>query len=521
MIFKEFCEFGDVKRMNKNKQLIVNMVASILTYLVTLGINFFLSPYIVENVGADAYGFIGLANNFISYASLISIAINSMASRFITIKIHQNDMNGANKYFSSVFFANTIITALLFVVFSIIFIFLEDILNIPVNIFWDVKILFALLFVNCLLNQMGSVFGVATFATNKLYLSSLRSVESQIIRILAIVVLFILFAPKISYLGLGTLICTVYVIIHNFRYQRKLLPQIYVKRKYFDFQAIRELMSAGVWNLVMRLGQILQDGLDLLITNIFVDPFSMGVLSLAKIIPSAISGITGHMVTTFSPNFTKLYAEGKKEELVLNVKQSIKFMGVLVNIPIIVLLVCGELFFELWQPTQDSQQLHLLSILTCAGLIVVGGINCIYNIFTIVNKVKLNSLLICFTGVLNVVAVFIILNTTNMGIFAVAGISSIIATIRNLLFTIPYGAYCLEQKWYTFYPGVMRSVIFVVVTTIIGYILKEWMMFKGWAGLIIMAMIMVVVSLFIGLAVVLNKEDRRYLMLKFRSRKGS
>ena len=179
--------------MKQNKQLVVNMFASVVTYVVTFGISFFISPYIVESVGTAAYGFIGLANNFISYASLISIALNSMAARFITIKIKQNDIEGANRYFSSVFFANSIVSIFLIIVFTILFFFLERIINIPSSIYWDVKILFALLFANCIIQQISSVSGVAAFATNKLYISSIGSIISQIIRVI-ILVLFCLYS---------------------------------------------------------------------------------------------------------------------------------------------------------------------------------------------------------------------------------------------------------------------------------------------------------------------------------------
>lgn len=505
--------------MNKNKQLVINMSASFITYIVTFGISFFLSPYIVESVGADAYGFIGLANNFISYATLISIALNSMASRFITIKIHQKDMEGANRYFSSVFFANGIITAVLLLVFSIMFIFLEKMINIPPTIFWDVKILFALLFANCLITQMTSFLGVTTFATNKLYLASIRSIESQGLRAAIILPLFLCCTPRISYLGISTIACSLYVIIFNIYYTRKLLPDLAIKRKYFDFKAVKELVTSGVWNLITRLGQILQDGLDLLITNLLINPVAMGVLSISKTLPSIISGITGSMVGAFSPNFTQLYAEGKTDELVAGVKQSIKIMGVIVNIPIIGLIICGDRFFALWQPTQDARQLHVLSVLTCAGLIVVGGINCIYNIFTVVNKIKINSLLVCLTGVISTIIVFILLNTTDLGIYAVAGVSTVVATIRNLVFTIPYGAYCLGQKWYTFYPAVFRSVAFVAVSVVVGYVIKPWITLGGWLGFIALVAVVLLITLFIGAFIMLNKADRLYLIQKIKSRR--
>ena len=92
--------------------LVLNMSANIITFVINTAISFFLSPFIVRNVGVDAYGFIGLANNFISYATLITVAINSLSGRFVTVKIYENDMESANKYFSSVFIANTILASL-------------------------------------------------------------------------------------------------------------------------------------------------------------------------------------------------------------------------------------------------------------------------------------------------------------------------------------------------------------------------------------------------------------------------
>ena len=42
------------------KQMSINIIASIVSFAVTVGINFFLTPYLVKEVGSDAYGFIGL-----------------------------------------------------------------------------------------------------------------------------------------------------------------------------------------------------------------------------------------------------------------------------------------------------------------------------------------------------------------------------------------------------------------------------------------------------------------------------
>lgn len=87
---------------NKNKQLVINMAANLLSTVVGFCVSFFLTPFIIERVGVEANGFVSLAGNFMSYATIVTTALNSMAGRFITISIHQEDYDETNKYMSSV-----------------------------------------------------------------------------------------------------------------------------------------------------------------------------------------------------------------------------------------------------------------------------------------------------------------------------------------------------------------------------------------------------------------------------------
>lgn len=496
--------------ISPNQMLVINMASNFLSLAVTFGISFFLSPYIVKTVGVEAYGFVELANNFISYASLITIALNALSGRFITIAIHEQNYEKANRYYSSVFLANCLISVVLLLIGTAVWIFLEYLISIPTSILWDVKLLFAVLFINCIVSTMGSVFSVSTFATNKLYISSFRSIESSLIRAVVLIGLFTLFSPKVSYLGITSLLTGVYCMAFNIHYMHTLLPDLHIKRTSFDFAAVKELVSSGVWSLVTRIGSLLTDGLDLLITNIFINPTAMGVLSLAKTVPSLITTVVGSLVGVFSPNFTILYAEGRHDELRNAVKQSMKIMGVMANLPIIILIVCGEKFFGLWQPTQDAHQLQILSLLTCAGLIVNGGINCIYNVFTVVNKLKLNAIILTVSGLLSTVIVLIFLNTTSLGIFAVAGVSTVILILKNIFIIVPYGAKCLHMKWYALYPEVIRTVVFVAVSSAVGIILTKNIV-GGWIHLITAGLITGALSLVIGYYTVLGRKEREFV----------
>ena len=92
-----------------------------------------------------------------------------------------------------------------------------------------------------------------------------------------------------------------------------------INRKFFDLKKGQRTISSGVWNSITRLGQILQDGLDLLIANLMLMQL-WGILAVAKIIPNVINMILHAMISTFLPDMTELYAKQKYDELVKSAK---------------------------------------------------------------------------------------------------------------------------------------------------------------------------------------------------------
>ena len=72
---------------------------------------------------------------------------------------------------------------------------------------------------------------------------------------------------------------------------------------------------------------------------------------------------------------------------------------------------------------------------------------------------KLNSVVILASGGLTVLTVFVLLNTTNLGMYAIVGASMVYGLLRNLLFTPLYAARCLNVKWHTFYGDILLGLL--------------------------------------------------------------
>ena len=498
--------------MESKKKFAINGFAQVFAFLVSLGITFFLTPYIVSRLGAAAYGFVGLASNFVSYAQIATIALNSMAGRFIAISVHQNDIEKARKYFSSVFFSNIILVAFISIIGLVVLYQLEHIIEIPSSLLYDVKILFGCIFLNFFISIIFNVYNVSTFIRNRLDLSSTRTIIANFLKAIFLVGIFYFLDPAVWYIGLATVISTIYIVFTNIHFRRKLTPDLIIGIRYFDTQSIKELLSAGVWNIVSRLSGLLQHGFDLLIANLFIGPTEMGILAIIKRIPTLTLTLFERINSIFSPPWTKLYAQNKFEELHQNIQQSLRIFSFLSIIPIAFIFVFCDWFYQMWLPSQDAKLLYILTVAGCLELPLAMPLQPIYNIFPLTNKLKANALFNIIIYSATFITVLIGINITENAVthmLLIAGTGSFFSLAKTLSFLPIYGAKCIKIKAKALYLGMLRSAIAFVVLLVPLFILKSQVSHISWPILATSIVACCLFGFIIGYAIILNKNDRK------------
>lgn len=501
--------------MNKSKELSINLIASIVAFVINIGISFLLTPYITKNIGVEAYGFVSLGSQFINYASLMTIALNSMASRFITIEIHRESWERANKYFNSVLLSNLIVSTFIFIPSILFVFFLDKFIEIPSTIMLDVKVLFAFLFLNYLISIIVSSFGVSTFATNKIYLKSLRDIESKILKALLLILLFMCLKPAVAFVGFSSIMVTLYLAFFDFYYLKKFLPRIKINKEYFDFKVVIELISSGIWNSFSKLSGILSSGLDLLITNLYIGATAMGSLAVSKTIPTVILSFFGVLGSVFAPQLTINFAKDNIDQMKRELIKAIKIMGVFSSIPMVFLFAYGEIFYSLWVPMENALLLQRLSIIGSLALVFSLPLESLWNIFTIINKVKTVSFFLFINSVLSLMITFGLLtftNDINMKLFIVAGVSTAFSIVRSLTFLPLYGAKCLELPSRTFYPPIILNTLQFIITLLFALMIKNVFIVKTWLSLILVGVLLSIVSFLFSFTIILNKNDRITLL---------
>lgn len=501
----------------KNKQLAINIISQIAVFIIQMGINFLLTPFIVKSLGVEAYGFIGLSNNIIGYLQLATVALNSMAGRFITIEYHKGNIEQANKYFSSVFYSNVVISAVLGIISIILLIFLEYIIEIPKHLIGDVKLLFSLLCINSLLTLIFNVYIVSPFIKNRLDVTSERNLISNLIRAVIILFLFGVFTSHLWFIGCSTLICGIYLVIANVKIKNKLTPELGINLKNFDFIKVKTLLASGVWNLIGKLGDLLQRGLDLLFANWFISAAAMGILSITTQIPFIILSVLGLFTSSFAPSLTKDFANGDRDAMLNEVFKSIRILSICILAPIAILYVYGDVFYKLWMPTQDELLLQKLTICGTFALLVTSPLDGFWNVFTVTNKIKFSSIFMIFNSILVFVTVLLglfLTNDTIIKMFIIASVRSLYGVIRGIVFLPVYGAYCLNLKYTYFYKSIFKSLFGIVLSLGACYMLRLIYVPDNWLEFFVMCLFVSGIAIGVGSVLILTKKDKQFIIAK-------
>lgn len=494
---------------------ILNLVTGFTTVIVQFAIGFFLSPFIVKALGAEANGYTQLASNFVMYASLLTTAFNSMASRFVAIAFHQERLNRAKELYSSIFVVNLCLIALLLPIALLITLRLENVIVIDNIGYTDVKLLFGCVFANFFVSMISSLYSISMYVRNAIFYSNILNCVKVICNAILLLVLFSLLPVKIFYVSFVSFFLGIVLLPAYIHYQKRLLPEIHLEFRAFSFSAVKEMFLAGIWNSVNQCGHLLLTGLDLLLSNWFISPYAMGMIAVSKTIPSAIIQLGTTLNTNFSPSITIYWAKSDYNTILRELRIAMKISILIMSIPIVTFSCLGIEFYALWQPTLDARILLILSVLGCTQFILFAGTQVLYNVLTASNHLKVNSVTFIVMGIINVLVVFWGLkNFPQYGMYIIIGTSSTLSIVRQIIIMLPYTARLLNQQWYTFYKDLLQTLICCFINVLISLATIYIIPISGWTTLVLDGAIIASMAIILESHYLLTKEERNKIIYK-------
>ena len=504
------------KKKSDHIAIILNMVWATISVMVNYLMNFLITPYVTNNIGIEAYGFVSLANTFTNYIDIISIALNAFAGRYISIAFHKGDMKKTNEFFSSVIVADVVLALLVMIPSGLVISRLNHFINIPGDILVDVKILFIVVLVKYLLTVMRTAFNVATFIKNRLDISERQKTISYLIQGGILLILCIFLNPYVWYVGVAGTIAALYLLIINIKCCKKLTPELKFRIEYCSWRAVKDLIASGIWNAINNLGNVLNSGLDILITNLMLNALAMGQISIAKNIATICYTLLSTISNSFKPKQLKLYSLDNIEELAKQLKGSMRITSMICNLILAVFIACGYSFLRLWIPHQNIGFIYNITCIVLLGDIMVGIVNPLYYVFTLTTKLKIPCIITIAMGVINVMAMFVLIKFTSLGVYAVV-LTTLVLNFVHFIDTPIYSAYCLKLPLKTFYPIILRhflscGVIVFGVNTVANILPTP----SGWIELILVGIVCGIVGVVLSIITMYNPKELSKMYRKLR-----
>src|SRR5438445_11384665 len=97
----------------KRGRHVVNLCANLGQLGLSLVIGVWYVPFLVRHLGPAAYGLIPLSSALTSYMALITLALNSAVSRYLTISLEKDEHERANLIVNTSLWGSLALTALL------------------------------------------------------------------------------------------------------------------------------------------------------------------------------------------------------------------------------------------------------------------------------------------------------------------------------------------------------------------------------------------------------------------------
>ena len=483
------------KDAHLKRKVSLTLILSVAAMFVNYAIMFFLTPFITENMGAEAYGFVTLAKTIANYGIIITSALNSFSARYISISYNQGDLKKTNVFFSSVVIANLVLLGAT-IVFDLFFVlFIEFFINIPDEMLLDVKILFFLDIANYMLLALAGSFNAYAYIKNRLENVQINRIISCSSEALILFVLFMTAGLRIFYVGVALIVSSLVLLILNIRNSKRYIPELRVSRHYFSKEAVKKLLISGMWSSINNVGNMLNTGLDLLVSNLLLSAVAMGELSVVKTVSVIFTTIAQLLCNPFHPQLLKYYAQKDIKAVVSLLSRQIRFSGYFVSVITAIFISIGQSYFALWTPKQNTELLYYIGVVTVLGFLFEGIAYPLFYTYTLTLKNRIPCIVTICSGVLNVAGMFILLKFTSAGLYGVVGTTSVLGVGTYLFFNPLYSAHCLKVKWNSFYKSISRVLIATAFICLVTYIipLRSWS--DTWPGFIVCAAIIAVIAL--------------------------
>ena len=446
--------------MNHNSvdNALYNILANLIRIVVVTIVTFTITRILVAELGEELYGVVPLFNSINSYAGLSVIVISASVGRFVSLSFFKEDMQNANKYYSSSFFSLFFISGLVFVLALALSFFLDDIFQFPNEKLKEVQVYFILTIGSMLMLSMTAIFNVSVFIKHTFYMSDIITVISKIIQII------FLFLGHITliWFGFSLLTSAITLVVLTYLVSVKILPILKIKLKNISIPHAKDMGKMGVNSLFNSLGILLYTSSDIIIINILLGSAKSGNYGIALQCGMIITLLGGSITKLLAPVLVELIAKQQREKIITSIVRFTKFITVFSAIPFVLFLGFSKPILVMWLG-EGYESLYLITIFISFNQLLHQTTSLTFTYFNMENKLRIPAITTFVAGILNIALSILIVKYTNLGMYGVVLATLITIFLKTIIFNVVYASRLLKTSPFAIWKSALTGLYWPII----------------------------------------------------------
>ena len=332
---------------SKNKRIAKNTLMLYARMFVLMGISLYTSRIILQILGVEDFGIYNLIGGIVVLFTFINNAMVTSTQRFLNFNLGQNNLDEAQKVFSSSLVIYGIITVIFIILAETIGLWaLNNYLNIPSDRMEAANIVYQATILTTSFNFIRTIYNAVIIAYERMSFYAYTGIIEAVFK-LGIVFILVYFPDKlISYAWLinfvSILMLLIYVVFCNKAFAICRYSFTFSKRRY------KSLISFSGWNLFGSISfMAATQGVNILL-NIFFGVTVNAAMGLASQVYGAIYQFVYNYQTAFNPQIIKTYASGDKVGFINLILNSSRYSYFLLFVLIMPCYICCNGILEIW-----------------------------------------------------------------------------------------------------------------------------------------------------------------------------
>lgn len=340
-------------RMEQDKALKSSRIArnTLMLYIrmfVLMLVGLFTSRVVLDALGENDFGIYSVIGCVVAMFTIISGALNSAVSRFITFEMGKGPGAQLNKVYSTAVTIQLILAIIVVVLAEPIGLwFIENKMTIDPTRIPAAKWVLHFSLISFVINLMSVPQMASITAHEKMTAYAYIGIMDGLLRLA--VAFLILHSPFDRLIYYAALMAGVVLLVRMAYglYCRANFPECRY-RPVFDRPLMKEMFSFAGWNFIGVSSGVLRDHGGNILVNLFSGPAVNAARGVAVQLNGAVQGFVTNFMTAVNPQITKSYASGENEYMFSLVRKASRLSFCLLYLLALPVIFNAEYVLEIW-----------------------------------------------------------------------------------------------------------------------------------------------------------------------------